>query len=398
MFVSAAHSFKQQARLAVTLAWVAGYTNIVALLSCGTVTSHMTGAASNLGRGVVRGDWTLVGFELYLLGTFLAGAVLAGIATETGKRRGWDSIYVLPMVFEALLLAGFALGLELLPQDWAGTATTHQPPSAVYVLIGLAAGAMGLQNATITSISSGVVRTTHVTGVLTDVGMEIVNSVLAARAALQRSARLTRAERRARFTGDVHVRRLALLSSILGSFVLGAALGVIAFDFVSMQWAMFLPVTFLAWIIAQDLKRPIAEITPSALVAEHDLGLPASLGVFKLNADRNHHGVQRLPDLVAWINRLRADLRVVVIDLTDVRELEEDAGLELRAALVRMKELDRMLIIAGVSGDQYQRLRSAGAGSLLTPHNVCPDLELAIARGLMALEPAPWTTRARPAT
>jgi len=33
MFVAQAHSFVQQARLAITLAWVAGYTNIIALLT-----------------------------------------------------------------------------------------------------------------------------------------------------------------------------------------------------------------------------------------------------------------------------------------------------------------------------------------------------------------------------
>ncbi len=67
MFVAQAQSFTQQARLAITLAWIAGYTNIITIMACGTVTSHASGTTSNLGRDVVealrgvRGARPLVG-------------------------------------------------------------------------------------------------------------------------------------------------------------------------------------------------------------------------------------------------------------------------------------------------------------------------------------------------
>ncbi len=38
MFISKAHTFKQQARLAITLAWVAGYTNVITLITLGATT------------------------------------------------------------------------------------------------------------------------------------------------------------------------------------------------------------------------------------------------------------------------------------------------------------------------------------------------------------------------
>ena len=59
MLVSQAHSFVQQGRLAITLAWVAGYTNILTILTCGTVTSHISGTTSNLGRDVAERSWGL---------------------------------------------------------------------------------------------------------------------------------------------------------------------------------------------------------------------------------------------------------------------------------------------------------------------------------------------------
>ena len=43
----------------------------------------------------------------------------------------------------------------------------------------------------------------------------------------------------------------------------------------------------------------------------------------------------------------------------------------------------RRLVISGISGEQYQEMRRAGAGDTLDPTNVCEDLELAIARGVM---------------
>ena len=52
MFVVRAHTFILQARLAISLAWVAGYTNIIALIVCGYVVSHVTGHARVLGASV----------------------------------------------------------------------------------------------------------------------------------------------------------------------------------------------------------------------------------------------------------------------------------------------------------------------------------------------------------
>src|SRR3954452_1591078 len=113
MFVSQAHSFQQQARLAVTLAWVAGYTNILTVLTCGTVTSHVSGTSSILGRDLSEGSWEKAGFAALLLVTFCAGAAISGFCTELGRRRRWESIYVLPIAVEAFLLALFALSVEI---------------------------------------------------------------------------------------------------------------------------------------------------------------------------------------------------------------------------------------------------------------------------------------------
>ena len=387
MFITQAHSFRQQARLAVTLAWVAGYTNTVALIACGHVTSHVSGTTSELGVAVAAGRLGHASFLGFLLLTFLLGAVVSGVVMDIAQRRLWESVYVLPMALEALLLGLFALAIELgVGRDVDGGGSAQQGWS-LFVVPGLAAMAMGLQNATVTRISAGVVRTTHVTGVLTDLGLELVQVVIGVGQAARRGGGLGRALR------DMSIRpatrRLMVLGGILGSFALGAGLGA-ALEGWSPRIVMFPPVLFLAWIVYQDVSRPIAEIEPSEIVGETGLGdVPAGVTVFRLRRDmrRGETQVQRLPNLIAWAERLGPEVQVAVLDLSDVSALDGDAAGELKALTDRIAALGRRLVIAGVTPEQYSQLVGAGWSERgrLGQVGACPDLELALARAIAML-------------
>lgn len=383
MFVAQAHSFTQQARLAITLAWVAGYTNILTVLTCGTVTSHVTGTVSQWGLDLVQGRWGLMLFTSFLLATFLAGAMISAVCTETGRRRGWESIYVLPIAVQASLLAAFAFTVERL-----------EPGAAVggarlYFMTGLASAAMGLQNATITRLSGGVVRTTHMTGVFTDLGLESVQFAYWVRDRHSNSPPLPASSLIRSVQTHPTARRLALLASVVGSFALGAGLGALAFGEFP-RWAMFAPVLFLFWIIYQDVRLPICEIEPSELVATGGLGLPGSIAVYHLRKDRTRRGrIHRMPNLLAWSDRLPESIRVVILDLHESTRVDANAALELRALIDRFRLTGRNLIIAGIDPARFEELRRAGADGSLNPTNMCSDLELAIARGLSMLDDSP---------
>lgn len=382
MFVAQAHSFTQQARLAITLAWVAGYTNTVTLIACGTVTSHVSGTASNLGLDVVSGKWALAAFALFLLATFLIGAMASGVCGEVARRRGWESAFVLPIALEAVLLLLFALGLEFT------AAEARRNGATLFALTGVASMAMGLQNATITRISSGVVRTTHVTGVLTDLGIETVQFLLWAGELRRRPhAPGVRRSKIIEVWSHESAKRLALLASIVGSFALGAGLGALAFGSIE-RWAMHPPVIFLIWLIYRDIRTPIAEIQPSEMTSvESGLGLPPELGVFHVRKSaRRGDSAHQMPNLLAWADRLAPTVRVVALDMGEHGEFDEGTAMELRAAVARFASEGRRLVIAGVSDEQLARLRQAGAAEFLVPANFCPDLELAIARAMVLLE------------
>jgi uncharacterized membrane protein YoaK (UPF0700 family) len=372
MFVSQAHSFHQQARLAITLAWVGGYTNVVTILTCGTVTSHMSGITSNLGRDLSSGDWKPAFFGLFLLVTFFVGAATSGVCTELGRRKAWESIYVLPMVIEASLLAIFAVLLQRF--DLLHVSEGHP---MIYLMTGLAAFSMGLQNATITRISNGTVRTTHVTGVVTDLGSEVAQLVW-----WLFDSRRGKIEPHSHRLHPASL-RVALLASIIGSFAFGAGLGTLGYLKVG-QWVMLPPVMFLLWIIYRDIKRPIADIHSLGDPTDLDgASLPPGVAVFRLKKDRQRNGVHRMPNLTAWAARLEASTQIVILDLAHVPHLDANAAMEIHSLASRLTSDHRDLVLAGIGRDQYRALNESSATqSLIDIDNLCPDLDMALARSL----------------
>lgn len=157
----AARTFRQNVVLAASLAGVAGMVNAAGFLVLGLHTSHMTGHAAAVGESLVSGRYDLVRLAGTLLLVFLLGAIAAGVAIESAA--GWRRFRYTP----ALALEGLVLVTS------ATIASRKAGLSSVAVAGGLCF-AMGLQNALVTRISGAVIRTTHLTGVLTDLGLELV--------------------------------------------------------------------------------------------------------------------------------------------------------------------------------------------------------------------------------
>lgn len=231
-----------QSRLAISLAAIAGHVNIVALLTCGVVTSHMTGHAASLGRDAAAGERSAALFMAVLLGAFLFGAFLSGLAVEFGRMRGWRAIYALPAAIELLLLGAFAVGVDL--HDPSRT----ESGAGLWWMSTVAVVAMGVQNATVTRISSGIVRTTHLTGILTDLGHESAQILL-----LRGQAGAPPRQ------PGVGGRRLALLGLIAGAFIGGSAFGALCFAH-QPRLSMIPPVLLLCFIIVQDFRTPMGEV------------------------------------------------------------------------------------------------------------------------------------------
>lgn len=384
MLSARAYSFRQQSRLAISLSWVGGYTNVVMYAVCGEFVSNMTGNVTSLARSAAEGARSGIIVFGSLWVSFLFGAMASAVLTESARRRGSTSKYVLPLAIEALLLSLVALALRL--------DSPFQIAHAHALLIGcVAATAMGLQNATITRISGAVVRTTHLTGVTTDLGLEGIQYFLWFRDRLMgrgwpRVSRMLRVSHR-----HPEFQRVALLATILGSFVFGAVAGMTLFLHLP-GVALLPPVLFLLWIIFVDWRSPIADVREIDVLADHELKLhgivksllPQELGVWRVHC--KHDGTwHKAPDFEHWVEIMPRQWRVIVLALSPWTRLEGNALLNLAAAARRLHSTGRQLILAGVTPQQYRSVGSSEAGPAIQLENVCPDLEFAIARGIELL-------------
>jgi len=395
MLVAQAHSFPRQARLAITLAWIAGYTNVLTMLVCGLPASHVSGTTSQFGVAAVEHKWGLLSIYASLLVTFALGAAISGFCIEWGRNRAWPSIYVLPIVLQAVFLACFAVGVEFLAPPSERTVIANTAVAAFACL------AMGLQNATITRISSGFVRTTHVTGVLTDIGLELATLLLGSGSGRRTYWRADHASHRTVAESDRRRarQRFWVFTAVFLSFALGAALGALAHEGLD-RLAMFPPVGFLLVIIYRDISRPIAKLRLPLIIEDGELDLPEFVAVFELSgaapgpsaapgratAFRQSKTPHRMPDLLAWSERFGPPLRVLVLDVSTVAIFDENAATELRAVAAKLRARGLSLVLAGLTAHQFMQLRMARGGDELSSIHVRPDIELAIAHAMVLAE------------
>lgn len=151
-------------KLGTVLAFVAGAANAGGFLAVGQYTSHMTGMFSALADNLVLGQFVLVGAGIASVLAFLFGAMSTAWIVNWGMRRQLRSAYGLPLLLEAVLLLVFGL---------FGAAMSLWQTVFLPVTVVLLCYIMGLQNAVITKISQARIRTTHVTGLVTDLGIEL---------------------------------------------------------------------------------------------------------------------------------------------------------------------------------------------------------------------------------
>lgn len=153
-------------RLASVLAAVAGGLNAAAFHAVGFFSANMTGNVSTLSSLIALGQWMHGLAYLAIVLTFVLGATISTLVIDAGLRRAITTIYARVVVAEGLLLIVLGVAEMRLDQE-------HGVPLLILALSFL----MGLQNAIVTHISDARIRTTHVSGMATDIGIEIAELV-----------------------------------------------------------------------------------------------------------------------------------------------------------------------------------------------------------------------------
>ncbi|CAG9201423.1 conserved membrane hypothetical protein [Paraburkholderia tropica] len=238
-FTSVERTEKANLRLGRALACIAGAANAGGFLAVGQYTSHMSGIVSSVADNLALGDIGLALAAISAMFAFAGGAATSAVLINWGRRRAVRSVFALPMVLEAALLMGFAL---------LGANMEHHRVLFVPATVALLCYVMGLQNAMITKISRAEIRTTHMTGIVTDLGIELGKGLYWNWGVPASAAQHVRAD----------MPRVRVLSSLLGMFLLGGLGGALAFRHLGFSSAALLAAALLTLAcvpVADDLRR-----------------------------------------------------------------------------------------------------------------------------------------------
>lgn len=142
---------------AVVLAFSAGVLNTTALMGFTHVSaSHVTGNVSQVAVATFNADWANLKLFIVSIGSFWFGSVLSGMIVSGSELR-INRNYGYAMYLQFVLLCG-SLVLYLHGNEYGQM---------------LIAAACGVQNSMVTTYHGAVVRTTHLTGVTSDLGATV---------------------------------------------------------------------------------------------------------------------------------------------------------------------------------------------------------------------------------
>lgn len=213
-------------RLAVLLGLTAGFVNAAGFLGFGVLTTNVTGHAALFAENIAIQNWeTVFAVAVWML-LFLAGAFFSSLVISLNNRNQRLS-YLIPILVEIVILLcsavyGYKYDGFLFSKDF---------------FAGSLLFAMGLQNSLVSMISGSIVRTTHLTGTFTDLGIEL--------------AQLFNRQKR-----DIAVlkAKIKLKLFIIFSFMTGAVSG--AYFFISIGFPSFyIPVVVLFFALLYDIFR-----------------------------------------------------------------------------------------------------------------------------------------------
>jgi uncharacterized membrane protein YoaK (UPF0700 family) len=195
--------FLHDLKLASILSISAGAVNSAGFFAFDVLTTNVTGHVALLANDLVAYNWEAAYMKLLWMFLFLMGAFVSSLWVQFFHNHPTKGrfAHTVPLILEMSLLAGVAI-------------LGHHYFDYSEVMIQLLAGsllfAMGLQNALITIVSGSVIRTTHLTGLFTDLGVNFAKLFF----------------RQGSIKENLIVkRRLILLLTIAGSFFIGGVIG-----------------------------------------------------------------------------------------------------------------------------------------------------------------------------
>jgi len=216
-------------RIATLLSFVAGLVNVAGFLSVQKLTTNVTGHfAFFVDEFFKQNFWEGLHYFLYIVFFFL-GSFFSNFSIELTSKINDRLIYRIPVIAESFILLFLAIfGQKLI---------SNAPNVIAYSLL----FAMGLQNSLVTTISNATVRTTHLTGLFTDLGIELSQLFF-----------YKLKEQKDKLYSSIKLRL-----TIISFFFLGGLIGGILYTKINLYVLAFASVLLLIGLIYDDIKLKI---------------------------------------------------------------------------------------------------------------------------------------------
>ena len=213
-------TLKANLMLASSTAFVAGVINVAGVIAFLAFTTNITGHVALLARKINEQDvGEIVTVFIWLL-MFFMGAFVSHFLVRSFERKSLYVAHAIPILTEMVILLFVAVYGN---HFFDGTDTERE------VIIGAMLFSMGLQNSLVSTISGGLIKSSHLTGLFTDVGADVAEWI---------HPHTDKTE--------VVKKRLYVRLTILLFYFLGAVAGGYFFELFNFKVFYFIPVILLS--------------------------------------------------------------------------------------------------------------------------------------------------------
>jgi len=156
-------TFIHNLRLATLLSFVAGIVNVTGVLSIKTLTTNVTGHFAYFAEEVMKKNYSAaITFFIFTI-FFIIGSFVSNFLAEIISKKNPNLSHVIPISLEIIVLISVGIYGE------QSELSSFEGKWIAFSML----FAMGIQNSLVTKISQSTVRTTHLTGLFTDLGIEL---------------------------------------------------------------------------------------------------------------------------------------------------------------------------------------------------------------------------------
>ncbi|MBF6640796.1 DUF1275 domain-containing protein [Flavobacterium sp. J49] len=230
-----ARTFLHNLRLAALLSLVAGIVNITGVLALKTLTTNVTGHFAYFAEEIMRKDYSIAITFLVFTLCFLLGSFTANTIVEIVLQKKPRLAHVVPIALEIVILTGVAL--------FFGTSTIYEVHGKIEAFLLLLA--MGIQNSLVTKVSQSTVRTTHLTGLFTDLGIELSQLFF-----------YKKPEQQTKLKTNIYLRL-----SIISFFFIGCVLGGFAYGYLKIKTLLIASFVLIIALFYDYLRLKFFTIT-----------------------------------------------------------------------------------------------------------------------------------------